>query len=74
MNSLFLHIKLFDFKESVWHLATTKYHFVDVISKLLLHQQLHQRRKQLIMQGFAVFLLMWALAPSETALIQSAHH
>ena len=33
MNSRFLHIKLFDFKESVWHLATTKYHFVDVISK-----------------------------------------
>ena len=34
MNSRFLQIKLFDFKELFGtQLASTKYHFVDVISK-----------------------------------------
>ena len=41
---------------------------------LLLHLQLHLQKKQLIMPGYAVFLLMWALVPSGIALMPSAHH
>ena len=39
----------------------------------LLHLQLHQQKKQLIMPGYAVFLSMWVLVPSGIALMPPSH-